>query len=175
MDNQRIGFIGLGAMGEPMVANLLNAGFQVCSYVNRSREAMDRLKQSGLEEVANAQEVAKRSDIIMCCVFDERQNDAVLRGNTGVIGSLASGFYRIADEHHLTGLLSGPCLRGSQKRYHRSRLPAIGDGSRRYRRHLISDDGRISEGYRPLPGNTRSSRHNHALRRHRYRSSDEAC
>ena len=91
MDNQRIGFIGLGAMGEPMVANLLNAGFQVCSYVNRSREAMDRLKQSGLEEVANAQEVAKRSDIIMCCVFDERQNDAVLRGNNGVIGSLASG------------------------------------------------------------------------------------
>ena len=44
---------------------------------------------------------------------------------------------------------------GSQKRYHRSRLPAIGDGSRRYRRHLVLDDGRISEGYRPLPGNTR--------------------
>ena len=78
-------------MGEPMVANLLNAGFQVCSYVNRSREGMDRLKQSGLEEVANAQEVARRSDIIMCCVFDERQNDAVLRGNSGVIASLASG------------------------------------------------------------------------------------
>ena len=91
MDNQKIGFIGLGAMGEPMVANLLNAGFQVCSYVNRSREGMDRLKQSGLEEVANAQEVARRSDIIMCCVFDERQNDAVLRGNSGVIASLASG------------------------------------------------------------------------------------
>ena len=90
MDNQKIGFIGLVAMGEPMVANLLNAGFQVCSYVNRSREGMDRLKQSGLEEVANAQEVARRSDIIMCCVFDERQNDAVLRGNSGVIASLAS-------------------------------------------------------------------------------------
>ena len=65
-------------MGEPMVANLLNAGFQVCSYVNRSREGMDVSSSQALEEVANAQEVARRSDIIMCCVFDERQNDAVL-------------------------------------------------------------------------------------------------
>ena len=43
MSNPTIGFIGLGAMGEPMVANLLNAGFRVVSYVNRSREGMDRL------------------------------------------------------------------------------------------------------------------------------------
>ena len=59
MDNQKIGFIGLGAMGD-MVANLLNAGFQVCSYVNRSR-GHGPSQAVRLEEVANAQEVARRS------------------------------------------------------------------------------------------------------------------
>ena len=45
MDKPTIGFI-VGAMGEPMVARLLNAGFRVVSYVNQSREAIERLLRS---------------------------------------------------------------------------------------------------------------------------------
>ena len=44
---KKIGFVGLGAMGAPMVANLLKAGFPVASYVNRSRDAMERLAPAG--------------------------------------------------------------------------------------------------------------------------------
>ena len=52
MDKPTIGFIGVGAMGEPMVARLLNAGFRVVSYVNQSREAIERLLPQGLVEVS---------------------------------------------------------------------------------------------------------------------------
>ena len=91
MSNPTIGFIGLGAMGEPMVANLLNAGFRVVSYVNRSREGMDRLAPQGLVEVANARELGEQSDFVMCCVFDEPQNDQALRGDEGAIGAMKPG------------------------------------------------------------------------------------
>ena len=86
MNNPTIGFIGLGAMGEPMVARLLAAGFHVVSYVNRSREAMERLLPQGLVEVANARELGEQADVVMCCVFDEAQNDQVLRGELGALG-----------------------------------------------------------------------------------------
>ncbi len=91
MNNPTIGFIGLGAMGEPMVARLLDAGFRVISYVNRSREAMERLLPQGLVEVANARELGEEADVVMCCVFDEPQNDQALRGEQGALGAMKSG------------------------------------------------------------------------------------
>ena len=90
MNKPTIGYIGLGAMGEPMAARLLHAGFRVVSYVNRSREALDRLVPVGLVEVANAREVGEQADVIMVCVFDEPQNDQVLRGDQGALASLKS-------------------------------------------------------------------------------------
>ena len=91
MSNPTVGFIGLGAMGEPMVARLLGAGFRVVSYVNRSREAMERLLPRGLIEVSNAREVGERADVVMSCVFDEPQNDQVLRGDQGALGAMKPG------------------------------------------------------------------------------------
>lgn len=91
MNNPTIGFVGLGAMGEPMVARLLAAGFRVVSYVNRSREAMDRLLSQGLVEVASAHELGEKADVVMCCVFDEPQNDQVLRGEQGALGAMKPG------------------------------------------------------------------------------------
>ncbi len=91
MTKPTIGFIGLGAMGEPMVARLLGAGFRVVSYVNRSREAMERLLPHGIVEVSNAREVGEQADVVMSCVFDEPQNDLVLRGERGALAVMKPG------------------------------------------------------------------------------------
>lgn len=91
MSDVTVGFIGLGAMGEPMAARLLGAGFRVVSYVNRSRAAIERLVTQGLIEVSNAREMGKQADVVMCCVFDEPQNDQALRGDTGVLNILQPG------------------------------------------------------------------------------------
>ena len=47
MTRKTIGFIGLGAMGEPMVERLLDANFSVVTCVNRNREPVDRLSPRG--------------------------------------------------------------------------------------------------------------------------------
>ena len=91
MSEPTVGFVGLGAMGEPMAARLLNAGFRVLSYVNRSREAVDRLTPGGLVEVADARALGAQVDVLMCCVFDEPQNDQVLRGESGALAAMRAG------------------------------------------------------------------------------------
>ena len=91
MSETTIGFVGLGAMGEPMVARLLGAGFRVVSYVNRSREAMERLLPQGIVEVANARELGEQATVVMSCVFDEPQNDQVLRGEQGALSTMQPG------------------------------------------------------------------------------------
>lgn len=91
MSKRTIGFIGLGAMGEPMVANLLDADFSVVTCVNRNRRPVDRLTPKGLIELSNPNEVGAQADVLMCCVFDEAQNDQVLRGDQGALAGMRGG------------------------------------------------------------------------------------
>ena len=89
--SKRIAFIGLGAMGEPMAQRLIDAGFTVTSCANRSREAIERLVAKGLIECESAAEAAKDADVFISIVFDEAQNDQVLRGESGALGVLNPG------------------------------------------------------------------------------------
>ena len=89
--SKRVAFIGLGAMGEPMAERLLDAGFTVTSCANRSREAIERLAAKGLIECATAGEAAKDADVFISIVFDEDQNDQVLRGEAGALSVLNRG------------------------------------------------------------------------------------
>lgn len=86
-----VGFIGLGAMGEPMAANLLRAGIDVVSCANRNREPFERLAADGLREVADPVAVGAEADVLMTVVWDEEQNDRVLRGAGGAIAAMKPG------------------------------------------------------------------------------------
>ena len=86
-----VGFIGLGAMGEPMAANLLAAGIDVVSCVNRNREPIERLAEQGLREVADPGAIGAEADVVMTVVWDEAQNDQVLRGPDGAIAAMRPG------------------------------------------------------------------------------------
>lgn len=91
MSKPNIGFIGLGAMGEPMAGHLLEAGFRVSSCANRSREAIERLSAAGLEERPDAAAVGSDADILMTIVFDEPQTDQILRGDHGALSTMRPG------------------------------------------------------------------------------------
>ena len=91
MSKPTIGFIGLGAMGEPMAAHLLAGGFRVLSCANRSREAIERLAAEGLEERDGPASVGAEADVLMTIVFDEPQTDQVLRGDRGALSTLRPG------------------------------------------------------------------------------------
>jgi len=91
MTTPTVGFIGLGAMGEPMAANLLRAGIDVVSCANRNREPIQRLAAAGLREVPNPSTVGAEAEIVMTVVWDEDQNDRVLRGPDGVLEAMSPG------------------------------------------------------------------------------------
>ncbi len=91
MTRGHVGFIGLGGMGEPMAARILEGGFSVLSCAHRRRGAIEKLRLKGLEEVETAALVGERADVLITCVVDEGQTDAVLRGKSGALSTLKPG------------------------------------------------------------------------------------
>lgn len=93
-----VAFVGLGTMGSPMVMNLLSAGHSV-SVHNRTRdkeqsvvEAGAILHGSGLAiATSSPQQAATDADIIITCVSDSPDVEAVILGEFGVIHGATSG------------------------------------------------------------------------------------
>ena len=87
---ERVGFIGLGIMGRGMARNLLKAGFPVRVW-NRTAARMDELAADGAQPSASPAELASQCDIIITCVSDTPDVEAVLLGENGVIAGVQSG------------------------------------------------------------------------------------
>ncbi len=86
----KIGFIGLGAMGKPMAANIAKAGFELTVYDLRE-ERCKELAALGARVVASPREVAEKSDIIEIAVVDDAQAERVVTGEHGVIHGARAG------------------------------------------------------------------------------------
>lgn len=90
MPERTIGFIGLGIMGEPMAANLIDAGYDVVGH-NRSPEPVDELVEHGGERAETPQEVAERTDVIITCLPDSPVVEEIITGEDGVLRGLSEG------------------------------------------------------------------------------------
>ena len=90
MDKPRIGFIGLGIMGKPMCANLLNAGYSLTVW-NRSRPSIDTVVGYGARAAGSPSEVAEQSDVIITIVTDSPDVERVVLGEDGVIHGAKAG------------------------------------------------------------------------------------
>ncbi|GAB4513205.1 MAG: NAD(P)-dependent oxidoreductase [Anaerolineae bacterium] len=90
MQGENIGFIGLGIMGQGMVRNLLKAGFTVCVW-NRTTSKMQPLLEEGAVAGEHPADVAAKSDIIITCVSDTPDVEAVILGEQGVIHGAKAG------------------------------------------------------------------------------------
>ncbi|MBB3931774.1 hypothetical protein GGR25_002824 [Kaistia hirudinis] len=84
---ERIGFVGVGAMGSGMAGNLLAKGWPITVLAHRRREAIDRLVQSGAEEAANARDLAVASDVVILCVTGSDQVQQLLAGPDGIVAA----------------------------------------------------------------------------------------
>lgn len=81
---ERIGFIGLGAMGSGMAANLLAKGFPLTVLAHRRREAVDDLVMKGATEAKTARDLALASDIVVLCVTGSPQVEQAIKGADGL-------------------------------------------------------------------------------------------
>jgi 3-hydroxyisobutyrate dehydrogenase-like beta-hydroxyacid dehydrogenase len=86
-----VGFIGLGTIGEPMAAHLLDTGFSltVCPHTNMA--PVERLRAKGASVVANPREVAAASEIVVTCVPDAPQVEEACLGEDGIISGAKPG------------------------------------------------------------------------------------
>ena len=86
----RIGFIGLGTMGSAMAANIVRAGFPLTVW-NRTAGRAPELADLGATFATTAAEVAAASDVVVVCVSDTPDVEAVLFGPDGVTAGAQEG------------------------------------------------------------------------------------
>jgi 3-hydroxyisobutyrate dehydrogenase len=87
---EQIGFVGLGTMGRGMAANLLKAGLSLQVW-NRTSARAETLRQSGAVVAKSPAELASQCDIIVICVSDTADVEAVVLSDDGVLSGARPG------------------------------------------------------------------------------------
>lgn len=87
---ERVGFAGLGTMGVAMAANLLRAGFPLTVW-NRTAGRAEPLRTSGAAVAATPRELAAATDVVVCCLSDTPDVEAVLFGADGIAAGARAG------------------------------------------------------------------------------------
>jgi 3-hydroxyisobutyrate dehydrogenase len=80
----KVAFIGMGTMGAPMAMNILNAGYDVIVH-NRHRDREKPLAKKGAVRAATPAEAAEKADIVIICVSDTPDVEAIVLGDMGII------------------------------------------------------------------------------------------
>ena len=86
----KLGFVGLGAMGQLIVPRLMSAGHQVTGW-NRSREKAEALLKAGMQWAATPRAVAEQSEIVFSIVTDAKAVRSVALGPDGIVSGIAKG------------------------------------------------------------------------------------
>jgi 3-hydroxyisobutyrate dehydrogenase len=89
VSDTRVGFCGMGTMGAAMAANLARAGFPLTVW-NRTAGRADLPVSLGATEAASPAQLATGSDIVVICVSDTPDVEAVLFGPDGVSAGIRS-------------------------------------------------------------------------------------
>jgi 3-hydroxyisobutyrate dehydrogenase len=84
MLKQKIGWIGLGNMGNPMAKNLLKANYEVTVY-NRTKEKEKELIKLGATSAANPQELIEKCDIVFTMLTNDDAVKEVFLNETGLL------------------------------------------------------------------------------------------
>lgn len=90
MTKERVGVVGLGTMGGAMAANLARAGFPLTAW-NRTGGRTQELEGLGASIAASPADLAAGVDIVLVCVSDTPDVEAVLFGPEGVAAGAAPG------------------------------------------------------------------------------------
>ena len=88
--SEQVGFIGLGIMGQGMARNLLKAGFGLTVW-NRTASRADALVSEGATRSGSPADLAAQCDVIVICVSDTPDVEAVLFDEAGVFHGVRSG------------------------------------------------------------------------------------
>lgn len=80
---ERIGFVGVGIMGRPMVKNLIKAGYAV-SIFDVVPAAVAALVSEGVPAATSSKEIAESSDVVITMLPEDAHVEAAILGENGV-------------------------------------------------------------------------------------------
>lgn len=86
----KVGFIGLGRMGQGMARNLLKAGVQLVVF-DMSADATRQLTEAGAQAAASVAELAQQVDVLFTSLPGPVQVEDVILGPQGVMANMRPG------------------------------------------------------------------------------------
>jgi 3-hydroxyisobutyrate dehydrogenase len=86
----KIGFIGTGTMGQPMLANLVKNGFAVLAF-DVVPAALDAAASLGAERAGSVGETARNCEIVITMLPSSANVEAVYLGSGGIVESAGEG------------------------------------------------------------------------------------
>ncbi len=86
----KIGFIGLGIMGKPMVKNIVKGGFTDVCVNGRHKDVLDELAELGITS-GSYEEIGKSCDVVMTMLPNSPQVKEVMLGEGGVASYMKEG------------------------------------------------------------------------------------
>jgi 3-hydroxyisobutyrate dehydrogenase-like beta-hydroxyacid dehydrogenase len=86
----RLGFAGLGRMGQPMAANLMRSGHRLTVW-NRTPSVCQLLAEQGAEVADTPARLGAASDIVITMLADAAALEEVLAGQAGILNGAGPG------------------------------------------------------------------------------------
>lgn len=90
MSSGKVGFIGLGIMGKPMVRNLMKAGYSLTVF-DMVATSMEEIVTDGAQSASTAKEIAQLAPVVITMVPDSADSEAAILGPNGVLEGASSG------------------------------------------------------------------------------------
>lgn len=91
---KRIGFVGIGLMGQPMATCLLGTGYPLTVW-NRTPEKARPLLDKGARWADSPKAAAQASDVVITMVTDSKASEEVICGKNGVLEGAHPGLILI--------------------------------------------------------------------------------
>ncbi|MDI1449387.1 NAD(P)-dependent oxidoreductase [Polyangium sp. 6x1] len=91
----KVGFIGLGAMGQGMAKNLLAAGHELSIY-NRTKEKAEALGAAGARVAETPAEAARGAEAVFSMLAEDSAVEKVVFAENGLLAGLARGAVHIS-------------------------------------------------------------------------------
>ena len=86
----KVGFIGLGIMGKPMVINLIKNDIEVYFYA-RKKQIIDEISKIGGKFIPNPCDISKFTKIILTNLPNTKDVENIIIGENGIINNLQIG------------------------------------------------------------------------------------
>ena len=86
----KIGFIGLGIMGKPMVKNIIKGGYTDVLVNGRHQDVLDEMEACGAKS-ATYEEIGRQCDVVMTMLSNSPQVKEVMLGENGVAAYMQEG------------------------------------------------------------------------------------